>query len=567
MAELNAHDIAERLLADRLRHSSPDVLTLTDPIVDTPMVVTLEQLRPYELNPRTTRNPRYDEIKASIRERGLDTPPPITRRPGAPRYIIRNGGNTRLAVLNELWSETRDERFFRVNCLFRPWTARGEIVALTGHLAENELHGGLSFIERSLGVQKARELYEEECAQPLTQRELARRLTSDGYPISQPQISRMRDTIQHLLPAIPSALYGGLGRPQVVRLLVLRSTAEGIWNREQLTKSLQTEFSDLFQEILLPFDGDPETFRVERVRDELIGQMSRQLQVPHLALAVEFGGADWKDPLTRDPGSERVPDLKAAVAPGTTATAETRSVGQMTGSSLPHGSQEPRPPPPHGTLRAASPSAPGRLSNESLRNHSHSLSDAAPAAQADTRDRRDTTACSSLERTVEAAPDRRAHEIVSLSTGDASVPSDLWYIDPVLDDRDSLRAHISDLVEQIASEASAGHRIERIDIGLGFVCREDSAAETPPSAEVPSVLILLHALSMPYLPAGQMSEVDSARLAYSLGPLLQGSAPSERVAKPGPRLSDSALRSLIRLIRLARRLLELESDEPDLTEG
>lgn len=30
---------------------------------DTPMMVSLEQLRPYELNPRVVRNPLYDDIK------------------------------------------------------------------------------------------------------------------------------------------------------------------------------------------------------------------------------------------------------------------------------------------------------------------------------------------------------------------------------------------------------------------------------------------------------------------------------------------------------------------------
>lgn len=48
---------------------------LTDPLQDTPMVVTLDQLRSYEHNPRKTRNPLYDEIKASIKARGLDQPP------------------------------------------------------------------------------------------------------------------------------------------------------------------------------------------------------------------------------------------------------------------------------------------------------------------------------------------------------------------------------------------------------------------------------------------------------------------------------------------------------------
>ncbi|WP_409268487.1 ParB family protein [Pseudomonas sp. KCJK9044] len=101
------------------------------PVGDTPMVVTLEQLRPYELNPRVVRNPLYDDIKASIRERGLDQPPAITRRPNDRHFIIRNGGNTRLSILGELWQETREERFFRIHCLFRPW--QSESHALLGH--------------------------------------------------------------------------------------------------------------------------------------------------------------------------------------------------------------------------------------------------------------------------------------------------------------------------------------------------------------------------------------------------------------------------------------------------
>ena len=93
MAELTPRDMATKLLADRFERSGPVAEALTDPIADTAMTVTLDQLQPYDLNPRVTRNPRYDEIKASIRERGLDAPPAITRRPGGTHYIIRNGGN------------------------------------------------------------------------------------------------------------------------------------------------------------------------------------------------------------------------------------------------------------------------------------------------------------------------------------------------------------------------------------------------------------------------------------------------------------------------------------------
>ena len=102
MADMTSQDMAGKLLAAGFERSGPAATALSDPIADTPMVVTLDQLRPYDHDPRVTRNPAYAEIKASIRERGLDAPPAITRRPGEAHYIIRNGGNTRLAILREL---------------------------------------------------------------------------------------------------------------------------------------------------------------------------------------------------------------------------------------------------------------------------------------------------------------------------------------------------------------------------------------------------------------------------------------------------------------------------------
>ncbi|MBY7352591.1 ParB N-terminal domain-containing protein [Escherichia ruysiae] len=64
------------------------------------MSVPLDQLRAFDLDPRITRNPEYDEIKKSIKSRGLDNPTQITQRPGEKHYIIADGGNTRLAILN-----------------------------------------------------------------------------------------------------------------------------------------------------------------------------------------------------------------------------------------------------------------------------------------------------------------------------------------------------------------------------------------------------------------------------------------------------------------------------------
>lgn len=124
MRDIAAQDLAGKLLSEGFTSNAPLVGTLTDPIAETQVIATLDELAPYELDPRLTRNPRYDEIKESIRERGLDAPLVITRRPGGKHYIIRNGGNTRLAILRELWTETKDERCFRIPCLFRPWSER-----------------------------------------------------------------------------------------------------------------------------------------------------------------------------------------------------------------------------------------------------------------------------------------------------------------------------------------------------------------------------------------------------------------------------------------------------------
>lgn len=69
-----ATDLKSKLLAPGFSPTG-SAAAMSDPIADTPLVLTVEQVLPWEDNPRTTRNPRYDELKESIRNRGLDTPP------------------------------------------------------------------------------------------------------------------------------------------------------------------------------------------------------------------------------------------------------------------------------------------------------------------------------------------------------------------------------------------------------------------------------------------------------------------------------------------------------------
>ncbi|GBQ24800.1 hypothetical protein AA12717_1897 [Gluconacetobacter sacchari DSM 12717] len=542
MADLSPQDMAARLVNDGFHHTGQAAERLSDPVADTPMVVTLDQLRSYELDPRITRNPLYDDIKASIRERGLDAPPPITRRPGTDHYIIRNGGNTRLAILRDLWAETRDERFYRISCLFRPWPQRGEILALTGHLAENELHGGLTFIERALGVAKARELYETETGKTLTQSDLARRLRADGYPVPQPHISRMQEAIQYLLPAIPNVLYAGLGRHQIEQLTALRRSAARTWESRTTTTPDNADFPTLFQDVLAGFDADPGQFSTQHVQDELVGQMADLLGENYDTLALEIVDSDrrWQALAAEAP----TPSQPPASAP---------SEQQSVQSKVP---SQPPPAERADVMHAAEPPPTYIVDDTPI--------DATPVARIEAHvvstvpgsDRLDA-----IQRLVAGHTGEALHDFgdavlhaIPVRAGGLYPISDVWHIEPELDTPEHLRLHIAQFAREIAHEAGLDDdSVTEDDTGLGFACpfapQMVASDDAPAMAQI--VLALLRMLSgSPVSPSGP------AGLPGDLRSLLIGSdTPEESFL----RLSDAGLVKLFRLIRLGRRLMDIDA--------
>jgi len=116
------------------------------------MVLPIDRIMPYDRNPRTSTNPKYLEIKASIRDRGgLQGNLTVTKRPGkGSEYMLYMGGNTRLQILHELYSETGDKRFYQVNCVYHAWKGEADIMA--SHLIENEARGDTLFIEKARGL-------------------------------------------------------------------------------------------------------------------------------------------------------------------------------------------------------------------------------------------------------------------------------------------------------------------------------------------------------------------------------------------------------------------------------
>jgi len=548
MAEVTPQTLADKLLATGFERSSPSATALTDPIVDTPMVVTLDELRPYDHDPRVKRNPAYEEIKASIRERGLDAAPAITRRPGETHYIIRNGGNTRLAILRELWSETKDEQFFRISCLFRPWPERGEIITLTGHLAENELRGGLTFIERALGVERARELYELESSKPLNQSELARRLNADGYPIQRPHISHMQEAIQYLLPAIPTVLYAGLGRHQVERLAVMRKMCEQVWARYAKDRDLTVDFEGFFQDVLAQFDAQGDEFSVPRVQDELVGEMSELFDVSYDMLMFEITEPNVRQHALRTA-------LAVPLTPPTLPVPEPVVLTQPTNHpqvAISPPSEPARPALARQPVTSPAPSTndePQKIPGQTVTSQEDSTDTAATLLQNHIVSPAQTTErLQSIQKLIaeqlgeESPPDFESNVLQSIPLYPIS---DVWYIDPGLDEPQRLRTHIAQFAREIADEVSLSDCIEDCDDGIGFVCHVHTQ-----KSSAQATLALMSSL------AGQSSagtdELHSILPELMLG---QGNASN--------RLSDTALVKLFRLLRLARRLFDLEASVTD----
>ncbi|AMB86049.1 transcriptional regulator [Pseudomonas agarici] len=561
----------EQLLKPAFQQNAPVAQRMSDPIVDTPMLLTLDETLPYDTNPRTTRNPKYDEIKESIRHRGLDTPPPVTRRPGEDKFRIRNGGNTRLAILNELYRETGDEKFFKFHCLFRPWdNVRGEIISLTGHLAENDLQGQLLFIERAIGVEKTRALYEQESGSPISQSELSRRLKADGYPVSQPHISRMQDSIRYLLPAVPTLLYSGLGVDRISKLLALRKTAHQCWERNYQEQEQHLDFNTVFQDVLSQFEGDAEEFLFQRFQDELIDQLRKPLNLGYEKILLEI--TQNQDQLRRSTPVLEIPQSTFYGA-GSGQVAQPPTGSENT--STPGTAQEPPAPEPQeskapGSLAQqkqppAAPTPPPPLSSEEreARLDGHVASPVTTSARVQQVKQR----LAAID--GEELPDFAANALVAIpvQAGGLHPISDLWYIEREIDTPDQLRAHIAQLAREIASSVGAPGEIIEVEGGIGFSYKHPET-ELEVTATAQNTLMLLQSLSgsiaialnmIQQNPALQVEALADFEFAAGLGQLLLGQ-PTTKDQQPSNsgRLSDGALVKLFRVVRLARRLIDLE---------
>ncbi|MCO6550368.1 MAG: ParB N-terminal domain-containing protein [Gilliamella sp.] len=275
------------VMRERISTGFPDGDRATTKITlnEMPMRVNLDELRPSQVLPRLKKNESYEDIKESIRKKGLDHAPAITKIPGEEGYVISDGGNTRLQILKELYEETGDKRFYTINCIFRPWG--GELKSIVGHLTENGLRSDYTFIEKALGVSKSKTLYEKEAGKQLSSRELSECLKNHGYPISHTLINKMLNTVDYLYPHIPEILKLGLSRNQIEKILMLRSICWDLYKRSEKYDD-DNAFVEGFNLVLSEFDYEPELFSYERLQDEMFGYFAKLLGISYQIFEFEL---------------------------------------------------------------------------------------------------------------------------------------------------------------------------------------------------------------------------------------------------------------------------------------
>ncbi len=139
----------------------------------------------YEKNPRRHDNPKYEEIKESIRIRGLESALYITKRPGSLQYMLARGGKTRLKALQELAKED-PQKWGKLDFHEIPWISESEILA--AHLVENTEREAMCFWDLAEGIATLRNQIAQEMGKTVSHRALPELLSGRGIEVGRTTI-------------------------------------------------------------------------------------------------------------------------------------------------------------------------------------------------------------------------------------------------------------------------------------------------------------------------------------------------------------------------------------------
>lgn len=186
----------DKIVGDRLSARPPEPAALDAVPTNIITLHVRDQCRTYERNPRTTRNAKYDEIKESIRARGLDQMISVTLRPGREYYVPAKGGNTRLEILQELVAEG-ETRFQYMDFIRVEY--RGEAALLAAHIVENDQRADLVFWNAASSTFELKEEVEKEKGTVFSLRDFSAYLKEqEGIQASPALLSHYGFAMKHL---------------------------------------------------------------------------------------------------------------------------------------------------------------------------------------------------------------------------------------------------------------------------------------------------------------------------------------------------------------------------------
>ena len=242
--------------------------------------VKIDDIQPYDQNPRRAENEKYEEIRESIRDIGLQQQISITKRPNDDYYIVRSGGNTRLKALKELYAETNEEKFGQIECRFVPYTNELELLSL--HVMENEQRSAMLFIDIALAAKNFRIMFEKEQGQAISLRRLANEMKQLGWVINNQHLTYYMYATE-IADELPIAFSQGLGRRIVIEIKSLENHVKQ-WADEKsmdLNKCLQ-----YFRNALKM--NDMKSFSVEQAEKDLIDTLSKRFSVKYNEVRNDF---------------------------------------------------------------------------------------------------------------------------------------------------------------------------------------------------------------------------------------------------------------------------------------
>jgi ParB family protein of integrating conjugative element (PFGI_1 class) len=262
------------------------------------MILGINEIDPYRHNPRTGPNPRYAEIKASIRADQITNTLTVTRRPSDTKYTPYGGGNTRLLVAKELYEEG-DQRFAKLNVLVKIWP--GDANVISAHLAENENRGDISFWEKAKGVNGFKVEFERENSRILTAGELNKELRQRGINFGIKTIQNFAFSVDYLSPIGPwlkAAEVNTIIRPGVSSLIELaekmdiasamKSTIQAVFDDQAATlkrEQAKNEDLEVNDQVIVSLNAIDLIGQIHSAASAVVGCLTRDIPLMLSALA------------------------------------------------------------------------------------------------------------------------------------------------------------------------------------------------------------------------------------------------------------------------------------------